>query len=142
MAVVVDLSDMRDLARVLRLAAPEISKAFNSEIKGAVEKHVAQPARLRWAENSSQRNTIRTLRSGLTVRVQAGAGENHPGQAKAFENNGDAGTFRHPVFGNRDVWVDQDAHPFLGPSLVAGGDGVMTDVANAVEKAINGALRI
>jgi len=26
------------------------------------------------------------------------------------------GQFRHPVFGNKEVWVDQDMHPFLTPA--------------------------
>lgn len=142
MSVVVDLHELNDLARALRTVAPEITKALHSELKSTVEQNVTQRARMKWAENSSQRSTIQTRRSGLTVSVTAGRGENHPGQSHAFEHNGDAGTFRHPVYGNRDVWVDQEAHPFLGPSLIAGGNAVMTDVANAVERAIDAALRV
>jgi hypothetical protein len=29
------------------------------------------------------------------------------------------GTFRHPVYGNRESWVDQKAQPFLGPAVEA-----------------------
>lgn len=34
-------------------------------------------------------------------------------EAKAINHGGRGGTFRHPVFGNRDVWVDQAAVPFM-----------------------------
>lgn len=49
--------------------------------------------------------------------------------AALFElgNTGDArssvarggGTFRHPVFGNRDNWVEQPMHPYLAPAALA-----------------------
>ena len=37
-------------------------------------------------------------------------------EAAPINNKGQAGTFRHPVFGH-DVWVDQAAHPFYAAVL-------------------------
>jgi hypothetical protein len=33
-----------------------------------------------------------------------------------FENHGQPGQFRHPVFGNKSNWVNQEARPFLAPA--------------------------
>lgn len=46
------------------------------------------------------------------------------------------GTFRHPVFGNTDVWVAQEARPYLWPAAVA----TQQDAAQAAEEAIDDAL--
>lgn len=55
--------------------------------------------------------------------------------ARPYENMGEPGTFRHPVFGNRSVWVPQRARPFLIPAVRAGRDRII----GAVEEAINDA---
>lgn len=34
-------------------------------------------------------------------------------EAAPLENKGKPGLFRHPVFGNRDTWVNQSARPFF-----------------------------
>jgi HK97 gp10 family phage protein len=43
---------------------------------------------------------------------------------------------RHPVFGNRDVWVAQNPRPFVGPAV----DANREMAARAVEAALNKAL--
>lgn len=61
--------------------------------------------------------------SGLTVSVVAG-GKNAP-LAGLFElgnkggRSGGGGVFRHPVYGNRNNWVQQPTHPFLAAALQA-----------------------
>ena len=34
-------------------------------------------------------------------------------------SGGAGGTFRHPVFGNPEVWVNQPMHPYLRPAVEA-----------------------
>ena len=46
-----------------------------------------------------------------------------------------SGTFRHPVFGDRDVWVDQPTRPFLAPAAAAKRGDVQDRVAEAVKAA-------
>lgn len=36
--------------------------------------------------------------------------------ARAFEGLGQGGTFRHPVYGDRDTWVTQKTRPFMFPA--------------------------
>lgn len=52
--------------------------------------------------------------------------------ARPLENLGAAGSFRHPVFGNTDVWVSQPAHPFFFPAVKSSGGKVRSLVEDAV----------
>ncbi|MEV0149106.1 MULTISPECIES: HK97 gp10 family phage protein [unclassified Nonomuraea] len=55
--------------------------------------------------------------------------------ARAYENLGTPGAFRHPVFGNRRRWVRQQARPFLFPAARASMAQIDTDIGVAVEAA-------
>lgn len=37
--------------------------------------------------------------------------------ARAYEGLGQGGSFRHPVYGNREVWVEQKTRPYLWPAV-------------------------
>jgi hypothetical protein len=43
--------------------------------------------------------------------------------------------FRHPVFGDREKWVDQDMHPFVAPVVKLREAAVTQRVSAAVDKA-------
>ena len=57
-------------------------------------------------------------------------------EARQLENQGQAGSFRHPVYGNRDVWVSQTAHPFFFPAVKANRERVRTLVEDAVRASV------
>lgn len=65
---------------------------------------------------------------GVRIFVDAGRAPH----ARPLENMGQAGTFRHPVFGDRDNWVEQQAHPFFFPVVKRSGEKVRSLVADAV----------
>jgi len=69
---------------------------FSSRIPGAVS------AKVSFAAKSA----------GVTVQVDARKAP----EARPLEHGGKGGTFRHPVFGNKDNWVDQKAQPFFFPN--------------------------
>lgn len=54
--------------------------------------------------------------------------------ARPFEHGGQPGEFRHPVFGNREVWEPQAARPFLEPALEAKGDAAGRLITEAVDE--------
>lgn len=57
--------------------------------------------------------------------------------ARPYEGIGTRGsTFRHPVYGNRDVWVDEQTRPFFFPTV----DDHRKKVISAVEKAVFSSL--
>jgi hypothetical protein len=75
--------------------------------------------------------------SGIRVSVVAG-GAKAP-DAAPYENKGVDGFFRHPVFGNREVWVDQKARPFLRPAAEATAPRVTEKVLENVGKVLDDA---
>ena len=46
--------------------------------------------------------------------------------------------WRHPVFGDREVWVNQKPHPFLGVTVVPHKQEFATAVVQALDEAIQG----
>ena len=129
----IDTSSFSKFARDLRAVAPELKLELLREMKSAGE-IVAEDARSRadWSEKIPP--AIKVKVSGDTIKVVADA-KKAP-NAKPIEHGGKGGTFRHPVFGNRDVWVDQQARPFLRPALTANRELVVAAVKRAVAKAL------
>ena len=120
----VDTRDFRNVANALRRAAPQTYKALRSDLREA-GMIVAEEAKSIAGEFSEKiPPTVKVRVASTTVSVVAG-GKNAP-TAGLFElgNTGSSksaaasrrGQFRHPVFGNKEVWVDQDMHPFLTPA--------------------------
>jgi len=73
--------------------------------------------------------------TGVSIVVDSGrAPEGAP-----LENKGRSGTFRHPVYGNREVWVSQQARPFFystaaSSSSVSAAEKAILDVADVVAR--------
>lgn len=129
----VDVSGLKKLARVLNRVEPAVAREFRQGMTAAGEV-VATAARRNAAFSSRIPGTITVKRRGLAMRIQAG-GDAAP-HAAALEHGGRSGTFRHPLFGNRDHWVEQEAHPFLGIDESSANAGVAL-----VDAAVDSALR-
>lgn len=56
--------------------------------------------------------------------------------ARPYEHLGSPGTFRHPAYGNRRVWVEQAARPFLFPAARATRERAVQQIDQAVERAL------
>ena len=119
-----DARDFRAVAKALRMAAPQAARELKKDLRAA-GMIVANRAKEIAAEHSQKiPPTIKVRVASTTVAVVAG-GKDAP-QAGLFElgNTGGSksaaasrrGEFRHPVFGNREVWVKQEMHPFLTPA--------------------------
>lgn len=74
-------------------------------------------------------------RTGVFIRVN----RNKAPHARPLENFGAAGTFRHPVFGNTDVWVAQQARPFFFNETEQHIDDVERAAGDAVDEAAKAA---
>ena len=61
----------------------------------------------------------------------------HGGGTAALEHHGDPGTFRHPVFGLRSVWVSQKAQPFLHPALRESESEVRAVIEDAMREVLD-----
>lgn len=129
----IEATDFAALQRDLKKANVDALKLFRDAAKKGGDK-VATAARAA-ISGTSQRisDSIRVLANNKGVQIKAG-GAKAP-HAAPFENEGKSGTFRHPVFGNRNVWVSQPAHPYLLPSLT---DDILDEVAEAFLDALTG----
>jgi hypothetical protein len=128
----VEATDLAALQRDLKRADADALKLFRAALKKGGEL-IADEARSR-ISGTSQRiaDSVRVLANNKGVQVKAG-GAKAP-HAAPFENLGKSGTFRHPVFGNREVWVAQTAHPFLLLALNAKLNAVTDAVMDALDQ--------
>lgn len=114
-AISVDTSQLKKLAAELRANSPSMLKELQVGLRGAGTQ-VAVEARLISGFWSSRiPGSIRLISVGLNTVVRAG-GASAP-HAKYYEG---PAPFRHPVFGH-DVWVSQQARPFLMPAVTREG---------------------
>lgn len=134
----IEVGDLRKLMADIRKVDKEIPRELTNGLRDGA-KIIAEEAKKRASFSKRIPRTIRAAASGSKATVKAG-GKRAP-HAAALENNGKAGTFRHPVYGNRDVWVDQQSHPYLAPAAEAKEGEVADVVAAAVDKAIDKFLR-
>lgn len=130
-AIRIDLSQLRDLATAIKRAQPEVAKEIGVELKKAGEVVAVEARAIASASSTRIPGTIKVRKSGFTITVQAGGGD--APHAAPFEHDGTPGKFRHPVFGNRENWVSQSAHPFLGPAFMSRQESLILGVIRALD---------
>lgn len=131
--VSIDTSSFAKFARGLAVIDPELKRELRAGLKAAGEL-VATDARARAGFSSRIPGSIRVSVAGNTIKVIANA-KKAP-DAKPLEHGGREGTFRHPVFGDRQNWVAQQARPFLRPALLANKEAAVHLAKVAVERAL------
>ena len=133
----IDVTDLKTLARDLRKIQPELAKELRVGLKQVAEPVRATAELLVGAVTKKAAGPIVTRTSGVTVKVVNKS--THP-LAGLFEygNKGQRGaaTFRHPVFGNTDVWVTQKTHPYLSRALAIRQDQVVRGFVDLVGRVL------
>lgn len=117
-----DTSELKTLAKDLRRIAPDLARDLRTGLKRAAEPVRLDAARRAWAGSSKIPPTVRITTSGTTVKVKAGSAELAIAGLFELGNKGNKvspASFRHPVFGNREVWRPQKTHPYLAQALAA-----------------------
>lgn len=118
-----------------------IPPAVQRNLRPALQRAV-QPAAQRVRSNASWSSRIPRATKvstsfgrtpGVTIRIDAKAA---PG-ARPIEHDGQPGTFRHPVYGNREVWRDQPARPFFYRAIEATADQIRDAIGDAVMDVAN-----
>lgn len=134
----VDARELTQLYRDLDAADKDIARDFLADVKKGGEAVRSDASSAASAFSKRIPGTIRLVSAGGRgkVRVAIRAGGKGAPNAAPLENLGKSGTFRHPVFGNRRNWVEQEAHPFLLPALRKNLDKVAASVADSVDKAL------
>lgn len=124
-----DSGDLRRVSRELRkMDSPEIKKRFRKELRAAAAPLVPRvrasirsipssrgysPDGLRGRMAKATRLEVKTVgrQAGVAIRVD---GRKMPSHQKSLPSMVEGKKrWRHPVFGNREVWVTQTGHPYF-----------------------------
>lgn len=111
-----------ELRRELR---PAVRRAAQPVLEEA-RRRASWSSRIPGATKISARFSGR--RAGVSIVVSAAQAPH----GRPYEHMGAPGTFRHPVFGNRDRWVPQSARPFLFPAARAKAEAAANEIDRAV----------
>lgn len=131
----IDGEAFRVFQRELKKVEPELAKDLRKELKAVVEKHVVPDAKANasWSSRIPKAIKPQVTTKGVGVRV----GRKRAPHGRPFEGLRGGSSFRHPVFGNREVWVSQPTRPFLSPAV----DKNQEKAAQAALKAVDSAGR-
>lgn len=134
-----DTRDFARFAKALRRAQPALAKSLMLKLRAAGQ-IVADEAKVLSADASvTIPPSIKVRVSGATVSVVAGGNGIPLAGLMELGNKGAAtaqASFRHPVFGNMDVWVQQSTHPYLLPALDKAGFAAEKAATDALDEAI------
>lgn len=128
--------------------SPEIRKRFRKELRAAAAPLVPRvraairnipssrgyaPDGLRGAMSQAARLEMKTTgkQAGVAIRVD---GRKMPSHMKSLPSMVEGKKrWRHPVFGNRDVWVQQTSHPYFYNSLRVAGPASRRAVSRVLD---------
>jgi hypothetical protein len=121
----VDLKGVEGNLRVeLRKGVKAAAEPIASAVRSAASWSSRIPGAVRVKPSFGARST------GVTITVDGGRAP----EARVLEHGGRGGNFRHPVYGNREVWVSQRAQPFFFTTVSSG------SAVDSAEKAILAAM--
>lgn len=123
----IDARSWSEFVRAVRRADKDAQRLLIKSIKKGVDGIVG----LVKSEAGFSNRIPASVHASVTAKgVSIKAGGSRAPHAAAFEHGGQGGEFRHPVFGHRDVWVAQAAHPFLQTTVFAN-ESKLLDAAEA-----------
>lgn len=138
----VDYTSISVLARELGKVPAELRKELRPKLRAGAD-HIVRDMRSRAGYSSRIPSAIRmsvsfSARSGgITIRVDNRRAP-HARPLELGNHGGRASSFRHPVFGNRDVWVTQPTRPFFFPAVKAGRAELRRHISDAVRASLRG----
>jgi hypothetical protein len=116
----------------LRGMSREIRREIRPAIRKAAEPMVAAARQnASWSRRIPKAIRLSNTRRGVSIRVN----QKKAPHARPYEGITGADKFRHPVFGNRDKWVDQSTRPFLEPAVQAHRGKVRAELVKVVDDA-------
>ena len=151
--VVIDPLEWYRLKTELDKFDPELARALRRRIKGAgevaaeaVRATLRLPApgegtpdqeKARAALIAATRTSVSFAKRAAGTKITTGSSRLAP-ENKGFLNVYNKKTFRHPVYGNREVFVPQQGRPYFGASIYKVIDKVMV---NEIRAALDDAVK-
>lgn len=123
---------VRQAADDLRNMSTEVRRNLRPTLEQAARPIVTQAqANASWSTRIPGAIRLSTLKRGVEIRVSSRKAPH----ARPYEGIRGNRSFRHPVMGNRDVWVAQQTRPFLQPAARAHGRQATEKVAKMIDRA-------
>jgi hypothetical protein len=134
--ITVDTSALDRLARKLIYDAP-------AKVQRALRKSVLQAGNLVAGDAAGRTTpkiagTIKVGARAATAKITAGNDE--VPEAALLEGDGTQGQFRHPLFGNKRHWYEQERKPYLHPALDARKQNAQDLIVSAAADAVRQSL--
>lgn len=130
--------------RLLAQALTEVPKTLRARIRPALVAsgeglRQAAAANAEWSTRIPKALKTRTRFSGSRPGVYVVASRKVAPHARTLEGITGNRTFRHPLFGNDEKWVEQPTRPFLAPAVQQQGDEAIRRVGDALDGALRDA---
>mgnify|MGYP000846211318 FL=1 len=127
--------DVRKLINDLRKIGDGVGRNLGKEFKRAAVPVMQQArANASWSSRIPSAMSVGVSNSrrfpGAQIKVAAAKAPH----ARLFEWPGRGGSFRHPVYGDRETWVSQEGRPFIRPAVRAKGNEFISACDRAVDE--------
>lgn len=122
---------IRDLGKMDSDLRKELRPMLQEKGRGALQ---AVQAKASWSRKIPGATRLTVSFSGKRGGLAIKTSRLKAPHARAYENQGRPGTIRHPVFGNRAVWVTGSARPFQEPGARPLIDGIDEDIGHVVDE--------
>lgn len=131
---------LRVLSKALVDLPNDLRKTVRPRLVASGEGLRAQAAaNAAWSKRIPRSLKVRVKFTGSRPGVYVLASRAIAPHARPIEGITGNATFRHPVMGDRDVWVEQPTRSFLAEAARQRGDEVVQNVTAAVEDALRAA---
>lgn len=122
----------RDLRKMPLATRKQLRRKFEQAGQGALSD---AKSRASWSHRIpaaiSGKGTATADKVGYELRASSAQAPH----ARPYEGMGGGGTFRHPVYGNRENWVSQATRPYLYPAVRGRMGAITAAIADAAEQA-------
>lgn len=127
----VDRSQLEALIRDLGQVPPAVRREGRTAMKKAAEPTLTRmKSNASWSTRIPDATTMRVANTTMGVRFRVNAGK--APHARPYENDGNEGYFRAPLYGDREHWFKHRARPFFYRAVEATADQVRDALGDAV----------
>jgi hypothetical protein len=127
--------DVLKLVNDLRKIGDGVGRNLGKEFKKAAGPVAAQArSNASWSTRIPNAITVGVSSSRRYPGAQIKVSKDKAPHARLYEWPGHGGSFRHPVYGNREVWVSQQGRPFIRPAVRAKGGEFIKACDRAVDE--------
>jgi hypothetical protein len=127
--------EVRKLINDLRKIGDGVGRNLGKEFKKAAGPVAAQArANAGWSTRIPGAISVGVSSSRRFPGAQIKVAKGPAPHARLYEFPGRGGSFRHPVFGNNEVWVEQKGRPFIRPAIRAHGGEFIKACDRAVDE--------